>query len=64
MVQVGYLAGRSKTTNWLAMVALSLAFSAVVVLIADLDRIGAGASGAIRLSQQPVIDLQKRLSGE
>jgi hypothetical protein len=64
MVQVGYLAGRSKTTNWLAIVALSLAFSSVVVLIADLDRTGAGASGAIRLSQQPVIDLQKRLSGE
>jgi hypothetical protein len=36
----------------------------VVVLIADLDRTGAGASGAIRLNQQPVIDLQKRLSGE
>lgn len=61
MLEVGYIAGRSKTINWLAVIGLSVAFSLVVVLIADLDRTGAGAHGAIRYSHQPVIDLQKRL---
>ncbi len=64
MVQVGYLVGRSTKANWLSVVTLSLAFSSVVVLIADLDLSGAGATGAIRLNQQPVMDLQKRTRDE
>ncbi len=61
MLEVGYVAGRAKAINWLAVIGLSVAFSLVVVLIADLDRTGAGAHGVIRYSHQPVIDLQKRL---
>ena len=63
MVEVGYLFGRSGSSNWLFMVALSLAFSGVMILIVDLDRSGTGASGAISVSQQPMIDLHKRLYG-
>jgi hypothetical protein len=63
MVQVGYWVGRSTKANWLSVVTLSLAFSSVVVLIADLDRSGAGAIGAIRLNQQPVMDLQNARAG-
>ncbi len=62
MIQVGYLVGRSPAIGWVSIVALSLAFSSVVVLVADLDRSGAGVTGAITQNQQPVIDLQKRLS--
>jgi hypothetical protein len=62
MLQVGYLTGRSRSTNWTFVIVLSLAFSAVVVLIADLDRAGSATASTIRVSQQPVIDLQRRLS--
>ena len=60
MVEVGYLFGRSESSNSLFTVALSLAFSGVMILIVDLDRSGTGA-GAISLSQQPMIDLHRRL---
>lgn len=63
MIEVGYLFGRSGSSNWLFIVALSLAFSGVTILIVDLDRSGTGASGAISVSQQPIIDLHKRLYG-
>jgi hypothetical protein len=62
MLQVGYLVGCSRTVSWFAIVALSLAFSAVVVLIADLDRTGTGGTGLIKVRQQPMIDLQDRLN--
>jgi hypothetical protein len=61
MIEVGYLFGRSGNSNWLFIVALSLAFSGVMILIVDLDRSGTGAIGAISVSQQPMIDLHKRL---
>lgn len=64
MVQVGYLFGKAEKTNWFSIVALSLAFAAVVVLIADLDRSGAGAKGMISMSPQPLFDLQERLNHE
>ena len=62
MVEVGYLFGRSESSNWLFTVALSLAFSGVMILIVDLDRSGTGA-GAISVSQQPMIDLHQKLYG-
>jgi hypothetical protein len=62
MVQVGYLFGKAGKPNWFSIIALSLAFSAVVVLIADLDRSGAGARGMISMNQQPMLDLQERLN--
>ena len=63
MVQVGYLFGRSGSTNWLFIIARALAFSGVMILIVDLDRSGTGAVGAINVSQQPMIDLRDRLYG-
>lgn len=61
---VGYLFGASEKTNWFLILALSLAFSAVIVLIADLDRSGTGKTGIIQISPQPVIDLQQRINGQ
>lgn len=63
MVQVGYLFGRSGSSNWLFIVALSLAFSGVMILIVDLDRSGTGTAGAISVNQQPMRDLHERLYG-
>ena len=63
MIEVGYLFGRSQSGNWLFTVALSLAFSGVMILIVDLDRSGASATGAISVSQQPMIDLHQKLYG-
>ncbi len=63
MMQVGYLFGRSGSNNWLFAIALSLAFSGVMILIVDLDRSGVGAVGSIRVSQQPLRDLHQRLYG-
>jgi hypothetical protein len=60
MIEVGYLFGKSNV-NWLFIIALSLAFSGVMILIVDLDRTGTGAVGAISVSQQPMIDLHERL---
>lgn len=61
MFQVGYLFGRSTSVNWLMIVVLSLAFSAVMILIIDLDRSGVGTSGTIQVSHQPMKDLYDRL---
>ena len=61
MIEVGYLFGRSGSHNWLFIIALSLAFSGVMILIVDLDRTGTRAIGAISVSQQPMIDLHERL---
>ena len=60
MIEVGYLFGKGNV-NWLFIIALSLAFSGVMILIVDLDRTGTGAVGAISVSQQPMIDLHERL---
>lgn len=64
MVGVGYLFGTSEKTNWFLILALSLAFSSVIMLIADLDRSGAGKSRIIQFSPQPLIDLQQRINGQ
>ena len=64
MIEVGYLFGRAQNVNWLFLFAVSLAFSGVMVLIADLDRSGAGVVAAITVNQQPVIDMHRRVYGE
>jgi hypothetical protein len=62
MFQVGYLVGRN-SINWLLIVALSLAFSGVMILIIDLDRSGVSMQGTIQINQQPTKDLYQRLYG-
>jgi len=62
MILVGHLLARARGINWLAILALAIAFSGVLVLILDLDRSGAGTSAAIQFSHQPMIDLQKRIA--
>lgn len=60
MVAVGYqfgIAGRYSAAETLI---LALSFSLVVTLIADLDR---SISGIVKVNQQPMLDLQQRLSG-
>jgi len=64
MIEVGYLFGKARTINWLFLFALSLAFSGVMVLIADLDRASAGVVGAITVDQQPMIDMHRRMFRE
>ncbi len=58
MFIVGYLIGKMKRPNWYMILALSLAFSAVILLIVDLDRV----TGTIEINQQPMIDLLKRIN--
>ena len=55
---MGYHAGLAGSGRSLAIVALVLAFSAVMTLIADLDR---PQAGLLRVSQQTMIDLQRTL---
>jgi hypothetical protein len=55
---VGYHAGLTGTRRSLAVLALVLTFSAVIVLIADLDR---PMEGLLRVSQQAMIDLRNSL---
>jgi hypothetical protein len=56
---MGYHAGLAGSGRSLALLALVLAFSAVVTLIADLDR---PQEGLLRVSQQTMIDVQKTLA--
>lgn len=64
MIEVGYLFGKSDNVNWLFIFALALAFSAVILLIADLDRSGSGKIGIIQVNPKPMLDLQQRLSAD
>jgi hypothetical protein len=41
---------------------LSLAFSVVILLTAELDRSGATEDGLVRISPQPLIDLQQSIN--
>lgn len=57
MFAVGYLIGKMENPNWYMILALSLAFAAVILVIIDLD----GIRGTINISHQPVINLYQRL---
>jgi len=59
MVMVGYQAGLSGKSSKVSLV-LALTFSVVILLIADLDR----ATGSLRVSQQPMLELQKKLQSQ
>ena len=58
MMAMGYHEGLTSTKRSLAMVALVLAFSAVLILIVDLDRPG---QGLLQVSQQAMIDLRNSM---
>ncbi|MBK6730098.1 MAG: hypothetical protein IPG60_03715 [Bacteroidetes bacterium] len=61
MLSMGYLFGLKKERNWYMFIILSIAFSAVIILIADLDKSGTSTTSIIKVSQQPMLDLQQRL---
>jgi len=58
MIAVGYQFAQSRHRHLLVSVMLALAFSSVLVLIADLDR---ASEGTVRLNQQPLLDLQRKI---
>lgn len=57
MFEVGFLIGRMERTNWLLILALSMAFSAVILIIVDLDT----SKGSINVNQQAMFDLKEKL---
>jgi hypothetical protein len=59
MMAVGYHAGMSATRRSPAVLALVLTFSAVIWLIADLDR---PYEGLLTVSQQPILDVRDSLA--
>jgi hypothetical protein len=59
MAAMGYHEGLTSSKRSVAVVAVVLAFSAVLILIADLDRPG---QGWLRVSQQSMIDLRNSMS--
>lgn len=56
MLVIGYHAGLAGSCRSLAIFALVLTFSAVLTLIADIDR---PQEGLLRVSPQPLLDLQE-----
>ena len=56
---VGYHVGVAGTNRSPVMLAVAIAFSAVIMVIADLDRPG---EGFINVSQQPMLDLREMLA--
>jgi len=58
MFQVGYLSMKSKNPNWIIILALSLAFSLVILMVITFDR----SDGKVKLDQQPMIELQRSLN--
>ncbi|MFO0850926.1 MAG: hypothetical protein U0871_20585 [Gemmataceae bacterium] len=60
MGATGYQSGLSETRRSPAMIALVLAFAAILHLIADMDR---GRDGLLQVSQQAMIDLQQSMAG-
>jgi hypothetical protein len=61
MAAVGYQFGVLGRTGVAFHLVLAVSFSLVVTLIADLDR---GTSSLLKVSQQPMVDLQARLAGD
>lgn len=56
---MGYHAGLAGTRRSVAVVAVAVTFSAVILLIADLDR---PQEGALKVSQQALIDLEQSMN--
>jgi len=58
MITVGYQSGLSGKSGIKVGIVLAFTFSAVVFLIADLDR---ATEGSLQVSQQPMLEFQKKL---
>jgi hypothetical protein len=56
---MGYHAGLAGTTRSLAIIVVAVTFSAVIALIADLDR---PQEGTLTVSQQALIDLRQSMN--
>jgi hypothetical protein len=59
LAAMGYLEGLPGSRRSLAVFAVAVAFSVVIELIADLDR---PRGGVLRVSQQPLLDLQRSMN--
>jgi hypothetical protein len=59
LAAMGYLEGLSGTRRSLAILAVAIAFSVVIELIADLDR---PQEGVLRVSQQALLDVQRSMN--
>jgi hypothetical protein len=59
MVAVGYQFGISKVHSYVIYCFLAVGFALLIMIIADLD---STTRGKLKLNQQPMIDLQKRLN--
>jgi hypothetical protein len=57
---MGYHGGLAATSRSPAILVVAISFSAVMWLIADLDRPG---EGSLKVSQQPLIDLRNSMTG-
>ncbi|MBS1542211.1 MAG: hypothetical protein JST14_01150 [Bacteroidetes bacterium] len=62
MMGFGYLFGMGGKSNWPLSIILAFAYSALIVLIVDLDKSANRGGGIIRVSNEPVIELQQRMS--
>jgi len=58
MFEVGYLFMKSEKPNWILILAISMAFSLVILMVVSFDR----TDGAIKVNQQPMIELQQSLN--
>jgi len=58
MAAMGYEFGLAGAWSWAVTILLAIAFTSVIVLIADLDR---PQAGLIQVSQQPLLDLLSRI---
>ncbi len=58
LAAMGYHAGLVGTTRSLAIIVVAITFSAVIVLIADLDR---PQEGSLTVSQQALIDVRQSM---
>lgn len=60
MFAVGYEFGINESGSVLGSVLLAMMFAAIVMIISDLDR--AYRSSLVKVSQQPILDLQKKIN--
>lgn len=59
MASLGYEFGLSGRISWTLTLLMAVTFTAVITLIADLDR---SQIGLLQVSQQPLIDLLNRMN--
>ncbi len=61
MIALGFEFGLTGKRRWIGTLLLVIAFAAVILLIADLDR---PQEGLIQVSQQPLLDLLAKIGGQ